>query len=162
MQESHLGYVTWTIHTDHSYSSPGPFIQFPLPTGRAVSEHFNCFTSLAVSAFLKMQHNIMFVCLGLTSLSTLSVISRRCLVVTGSSMLTFIVLPHCGIRSQTLLPDTTPSHIILTPEQPVLAPYPENSSDKQGATSTIVNDFGLSQPGIKPGTSRSRSGHSTY
>ena len=27
-------------------------------------------------------------------------------------MLTFIVLPHCGIRSQTLLPDTTSSHII--------------------------------------------------
>ena len=66
------------------------------------------------------QH-VMFVCLGLTSLSTLSVISRRCLVVTGSSMLTFIVLPHCGIRSQTLLPDTTPSHIILIPERPVLA-----------------------------------------
>ena len=43
----------------------------------------------------------LFVCLGLTSLSTLSVISRRCLVETGSSMLTFIVLPHCGIRSQT-------------------------------------------------------------
>ena len=37
------------------------------------------------------------VCSGLTSLSLLSVISRRCLVVTGSSMLTFIVLPHCGI-----------------------------------------------------------------
>ena len=36
-----------------------------------------------------------FVCLGLTSLSTLSVIPRRCLVVTGSSMLTFIVLPYC-------------------------------------------------------------------
>ena len=63
----------------------------------------------------------LFVCSGLTSLSTLSVISRPCLVVTGSSMLTFIVLPHCGIRSQTLLPDTTPSHIILTLERPVLA-----------------------------------------
>ena len=62
----------------------------------------------------------LFVCSGLTSLSTLSVISRRCLVVTGSSMLTFIVLPHCGIRSQTLLPDTTSSHILLTPERPVL------------------------------------------
>ena len=31
-----------------------------------------------------------------------SVISRRCLVVTGSSMLTFIVLPHWSIMSQTL------------------------------------------------------------
>ena len=63
----------------------------------------------------------LFVCSGLTSLSTLSVISRRCLVVTGSSMRTLIVLPHYGIRSQTLLPDTTSSHIILTPERPVLA-----------------------------------------
>ena len=62
-----------------------------------------------------------FVCSGITSLSTLPVISRWCLVVTGSSMLTFIVLPHCGIRSQTLLPDTTSSHIILTSEPPVLA-----------------------------------------
>ena len=41
-------------------------------------------------------------------------------------MLTFIVLPHCGIRSsKTLLPDTTSSHIILTPEQPVLALPPK-------------------------------------
>ena len=48
-------------------------------------------------------------------------------------MLTFIVLPHCGIRSQTLLPDTTPSHIILTPGQPVLAyMYLENLSAKRG------------------------------
>ena len=31
---------------------------------------------------------------GLTSLSTISVILRRCLVATGRSMLTFIVLPH--------------------------------------------------------------------
>ena len=29
-------------------------------------------------------------------------------------MLTFIVLLHCGIRSQTLLPDTNPSHITYT------------------------------------------------
>ena len=85
----------------------------------------------------------LFVCSGLTSLSTLSVILRRCLVVTGSSMLTFIVLPHCGIRSQTLLPDTTSSHIILTPERPVLA-LPRKS--EWGATSTIVNDFGGSNP----------------
>ena len=74
----------------------------------------------------------LFVCLGLTSLSTLSVISRRCLVVTGSSMLTFIVLPHCGIRSQTLLPDTTSSHIILTPKRPVLA-LPRKSECQAGS-----------------------------
>ena len=35
------------------------------------------------------------VCLGLTSFST--IISRQCLVATGSSMLTFIMLPHRGI-----------------------------------------------------------------
>ena len=73
----------------------------------------------------------------------------------------FIVLPHCGIRFQTLLPDTTSSHNILTPERPVLA-LPENPSAKRGATSSIVNDFGMSRPGIEPGTSRSRSGQSTY
>ena len=50
--------------------------------------------------------------------NNLSVISIRCLVATGSSMLTFIVLPHCG--------------------------------------------FGMSRPGIKAGTSRSRSENSTY
>ena len=33
-------------------------------------------------------------------------------------MLTFIVLPHCGIRSQTLLPDTTPSHTGATSPSP--------------------------------------------
>ena len=39
--------------------------------------------------------NVVVVCSGLTSLSTFfSVISRWCLVATGSSMLTFIVLPH--------------------------------------------------------------------
>ena len=75
---------------------------------------------------------LLFVCSGLASLSMLSVISRRCLVVTGSSMLTFIVLPHCGIRSQTLLPDTTSSHIILTPERPVLA-LPRKSECQAGS-----------------------------
>ena len=73
----------------------------------------------------------LFVCSGLTSLSTLFVISRRCLVVTGSTMLTLIVLPHCGIRSQTLLPDTTSSRIILTPERPVLA-LPRQSECQAG------------------------------
>ena len=52
------------------------------------------------------------VCSGLTSLSTIFQSSRRCLVATGSSMLTFIVLPWH---------DTTPSHTILTLGRPVLA-----------------------------------------
>ena len=41
-----------------------------------------------------------------------SVISRRCLVVTGSSMLTFIVLPHWSIMSQTL--DMIPYPVTLS------------------------------------------------
>ena len=49
-----------------------------------------------------------------------SVISRRYLVATGSSMLTFIVLPHWSIMPQTL--DMIPHrHIILTLGRPVLA-----------------------------------------
>ena len=63
------------------------------------------------------------VCSGLTSLSIFfSVISRRCLVATGSSMLTFIVLPHWSIMPRDTWHDTIPSHIILTLQGwPVLA-----------------------------------------
>ena len=39
---------------------------------------------------------------------------------------------HCGIRSQTLLPDTTPCHIIRTPERPVLA-LPRKSECQTGS-----------------------------
>ena len=41
-----------------------------------------------------------------------SVISRRCLVATGSSMLTFIVLPHWSIMPQTL--DSIPHPVTLS------------------------------------------------
>ena len=41
-----------------------------------------------------------------------SVISRRCLVATGRSMLTFIVLPHWSIMSQTL--DMIPHPVTLS------------------------------------------------
>ena len=85
-----------------------------------------------IKLLLNKEYVCLFVCLGLTSLSTLSVISQRCLVVTGSSMLTFLVLPHCDIRSQTCLPDTTLSHIILTPERPVLA-LPRKSECQAGS-----------------------------
>ena len=53
---------------------------------------------------------------------------------------------------------TTPSHITLTPGRPVLALH-QNLSAKLGATTTIVNAFGMSRPGIEPDTSRPRSGH---
>ena len=84
--------------------------------------------------------------------NNLSVISRQCLVSTGSSKLTFIMLPHCGITVAATLLDTTPTHIILTLGQPIL-----DLCTKRGATSTIFNDFGMSWPGIEPDTS-----HSTY
>ena len=96
------------------------------------------------------QYVCLSVCSGLTSLSTLSVTSRRCLVVTGSSMLTFIVLPHCGIRSQTLLPDTAPSHIILTPERPVLA-LPRKSRVPSGEQLVpLLTTLVCRGPGSKP------------
>ena len=65
----------------------------------------------------------LFVWFGLNvAFNNLSVISRRCLDVTGSSMLTFRVLPHWNIMPQTLWHDIPPSHIILTLSWPVLIP----------------------------------------
>ena len=54
--------------------------------------------------------------------NNLSVILWRCLDVTGSSMLTFRVLPHWNIMPQTLWHDIPPSHIILTLNWPVPIP----------------------------------------
>ena len=66
---------------------------------------------------------ILFVWFGLNvAFNNLSVISRRCLDVAGSSMLTFRVLPHWNIMPQTLWHDIPPSHIILTLSWPVLIP----------------------------------------
>ena len=79
-----------------------------------------------------------------------SVISRRCLVATGSSVLTFIVLPHWSIMSQTL--DMIPHPVTLSwhwVDQSV------SLSAKRGAAITIFYDFGMSRPGIESVTSRS-------
>ena len=66
--------------------------------------------------------NFIFVWFGLNvAFNNLSVISRRCLGVTGSWMLTFRELPHWNITPQTLWHDIPPSHIILTLSWPVLA-----------------------------------------
>ena len=83
-----------------------------------------------------------------------SVITRRCLVATGSSMLTFIVLPHWSIKPQTL--DMIQQLVTLSRQwvdQSYL--YPVSLSAKQGAASTIFNNFGMLRPGIEPVTSRS-------
>ena len=60
-----------------------------------------------------------------------SVVSRRCLVATGSSMLTYSA---ASLKYHVPDPwhDTTPSHIILTLGRQVLAP-PRKSSAKRGA-----------------------------
>ena len=64
-----------------------------------------------------------FVWFGLNvTFNNLSVISRQCLDVTGSSMLTFRVLSHWNIMPQTLWYDIPPSHIILTLSWPVPIP----------------------------------------
>ena len=65
-----------------------------------------------------------------------SVISRRCLVATGSSMLIFVVLPHWNIMSQTL--DMIPHPVTISwhwVDQSKL--YPGSLSAKRGAASTI-------------------------
>ena len=70
-----------------------------------------------------LANEILFVWFGLNvAFNNLSVISRQCLDVTGSSMLTFRVLPHWNIMPQTLWHDIPPSHIILTLSWPVLIP----------------------------------------
>ena len=80
-------------------------------------------------------------------------------------MLNFLVLPHYKtIMPQTLAIDmiySTPSHIMRTLGQSVLALH--SRCAKRGAANTIFNDFafGRSRPGIEPMTSHSRSGHST-
>ena len=65
----------------------------------------------------------LFVWVGLNvAFNNLSVISRRCLDVAGSSMLTFRVLPHWNITPQTLWHDIPLGHIILTLSWPVPIP----------------------------------------
>ena len=55
-------------------------------------------------------------CSGLTSLLIFFVISRRCVFVTGWSMLTFIVLPHWSVMSLTF--DMIPQQVLALPRKP--------------------------------------------
>ena len=83
-----------------------------------------------------------------SAFNNFSVISRWCLVVTGSSMLTFIVLPHWSIMPQTL--DMIPHPVTLSwhwVDRSQL--YPVRLSAKRGTASTTFNDFGMSRPGIE-------------
>ena len=92
--------------------------------------------------------------------NNLSIISRRCLVATGSSVLTFIVLPHWSIMSQTLgmipHPVTLSWHWV---DQSWL--YPVSLSAKRGAASTIFTTLVCRGPGSNPWSPVPRSGHST-
>ena len=88
------------------------------------------------------------------ALNNFSVISRRCLVATGRSVLIFIMLPHWSIMAQTLdmiqHPATLSWHLV---DQSYLRLV--SLSAKRVAASAIFNDFGISRPGIGPVTSRS-------
>ena len=66
--------------------------------------HKTSFSMMNIVTKIEAVVIVLFVCLlcGLMSQSTAMVMLGGCLVVTGSSMLTFIVLPHCGIQSLTL------------------------------------------------------------
>ena len=90
------------------------------------------------------------------AINNFSVISRQCLVVTGSSVLTFIVLPLWSIMPRTWH-DTTPSHIILT-----FLALPRKSSEEQ--LEPFLTNLICQGPKIEHVTSWppiSRSGHST-
>ena len=82
-----------------------------------------------------------------------SVISRRCLVATGSSTLTFIVLPHWSMH-QTL---DMIQHLITWfwhwVDQYKL--YPVSLSARRSAASTIFYDFDMLRPGSELVTSHS-------
>ena len=97
------------------------------------------------------QRFCLFVCLFWfnVAFNNVSVISRQCLVATGGSVLTFIVMPHWSIMPQTLdmmqHPLTLSWHWV---DQSKL--YPTSLSAKRGTASTIFNDFGMSRPGIEP------------
>ena len=80
-----------------------------------------------------------------------SVIQRRCLVATGSSVLTLIVLRHWSIMPQAL--DTIPHPVTLSwhcLDQSQL--FPVSLSARRGAASTIFKDLGMSRSGIEPVT----------
>ena len=83
------------------------------------------------------------------AINNFSVISWRCLVETGSSMLTFIVLRYWSIMPQTL--DMIPHPVTLSwhcLDQSYL--FHVSLSAKREAASTIFKDFGISWPGIEP------------
>ena len=90
-----------------------------------------------------------FACTGLTwSLSTMF----QSYHATGSSMLIFIVLPHWSIMPKTLDMISHPVTLSYTGSITQSLRYP---CPNAYLCSTIFNDFGMSQPGIEPVTSRS-------
>ena len=67
------------------------------------------------------------------------------------------MLPHRGIKSQTLYLIPPQSHYTDSP-----SPIPKNLSAKRGGgggggTSNIINDFVVPRPGMEPGAYRPRS-----
>ena len=105
--------------------------------------------------FIFMVHFVAVVCSGLTSRS------QRCLVATGSSMLTFIVLPHWCIMPQTL--DMIPHPVTLSwhwVDQSYLHILIWVPSEKQLVP--FLTTLLCLSPGSKPRPSVPWNGHSTY
>ena len=146
--------ATHWAHSEDSYQTGRMPRLISVFAGRTLNrKHIS--TKLFMSQSQKNNRTLVFFCLfGFNiSFNNFSVISRRCLVVTGSSLLTFIVLPHWSIMPQTL--DMKPHPVTLSwhrVDQSLL--YPIRLSAKSGAASTSFNDFGMSCPGIQPVTSR--------
>ena len=106
----------------------------------------------------------LFVLFGLyVAFNNLSVKSRRCLDVAGSSMLTFRVLPHWNVTPQTLYMISHPVTLYWhwADQFWFLALLSYCWAPNERAASSIFKVFGMTRPGIEPATSRSQSGRST-
>ena len=88
-------------------------------------------------------------------------ISRRCLDATGSSMITLIVLPHCGIKSKTLYLIPPDSHYTDTGSTSP-SPTPEFRVPSGEQLVPLLTTLVCCGHGIEPVTSRSRSGLFIY
>ena len=90
--------------------------------------------------------------------NNLSVILRRFLDVTGSSVLTVRVLPHWNITPQTH--DVTFHSVTLYWHRTNSAVSMLSANER--TANTIFKVFGMTQPGIEPTTSRTQTGCSSY
>ena len=108
--------IQWILVCSHFFfPNTGWYTCSSIPYVNQVFFLFFCFVCFGL-----FEHIFVLICLFVwliwakVAFTNLSVISGWCLDVTGSSMLTFRVLPHWNVMPQTLWHDISPSHIILT------------------------------------------------